>query len=294
VKEIFDKALEAVRREMPRAGASPEQVDEAVEVLRAYSLVDRSTSSAPCLAAAAELALARRDGRDGVSAGLVARRYETHPPAVGRLAQTISDALVLSPPPIPIELARERGFSNAQAFRRMPRTRKEVYLRQSLAQWARDLMPVRPLHEQVRASSTTELATYLLRVALAWKPEVWRDLELRGNQTLYDLHSAIQDAFGWDRDHLWCFFMADVRGKFRPSRQADATYGEVDDAFSPDVELSKFGLRPRRRFRYLFDFGDNLLHEIAVRRVGKPEAGAKYPRVVGGEGEAPPQYEMEE
>ena len=38
-------------------------------------------------------------------------------------------------------------------------------------------------------------------------PEVWRDIELAEDQTLEDLHLAIQQAYGWYDDHLYSFFM---------------------------------------------------------------------------------------
>jgi hypothetical protein len=37
---------------------------------------------------------------------------------------------------------------------------------------------------------------YRLRVRLEWQPSVWRIIEVLDNQTLDDLHEAIQDAFG--------------------------------------------------------------------------------------------------
>src|SRR3990172_8055116 len=35
-------------------------------------------------------------------------------------------------------------------------------------------------------------AAYLFCVALMWKKSVWRTIEVRGDQTLHDLHGAIQ------------------------------------------------------------------------------------------------------
>ena len=35
-----------------------------------------------------------------------------------------------------------------------------------------------------------------------------RTLEIEDSQTVHDLHLAIQDAFGWDNDHVYSFFMS--------------------------------------------------------------------------------------
>lgn len=149
-----------------------------------------------------------------------------------------------------------------------------------------------PLHERAPSDVDPASVTYVLRVTLDWAPDVWRDIELLGANTLYDLHNAIQNGFGWDRDHLWAFYMSPAKGRSRASDQDLGTvYGPGEDDQDPDVPLAAFGLRARRRFRYVFDFGDYLLHQLEVKRVGKPADRAKYPRIVDKQGRAPSQYE---
>ncbi len=55
------------------------------------------------------------------------------------------------------------------------------------------------------------MKTYRFRVELEWREEVWRNIEIRGDQTLNDLHYAIQAAFNWDDDHLYAFFLSSGR-----------------------------------------------------------------------------------
>lgn len=45
-------------------------------------------------------------------------------------------------------------------------------------------------------------------VSLPGTGRVWRKIEMRADQTLEDLHFAIQEAYGWDADHLYSFFMS--------------------------------------------------------------------------------------
>jgi hypothetical protein len=42
-------------------------------------------------------------------------------------------------------------------------------------------------------------------------------------------------------------------------------------------------------FGYVYDFGDNWEHRLVVEEVGTAEAGAKYPRLLGGESRCPPE-----
>lgn len=52
------------------------------------------------------------------------------------------------------------------------------------------------------------MKTYTLHVSIPGTGRVWRKLELRADQTLENLHFAIQDAFRFDADHLYSYFMS--------------------------------------------------------------------------------------
>lgn len=117
---------------------------------------------------------------------------------------------------------------------------------------------------------------------------VWRDLELRLDQTLHDLHLAIQDAFELDNDHLYAFYMNghafDLEFRYE---------GSPDDArpSARDVLLGQFTFPVNKRFLYLFDFGDELRHHVKVISYGSVDSAETYPRIVASEGKAPPQYD---
>jgi len=52
------------------------------------------------------------------------------------------------------------------------------------------------------------MKTYTFHVSLPGTGRAWRKIELRADQTLEDLHWAIQNAYNWDADHLYSFFMS--------------------------------------------------------------------------------------
>ena len=52
------------------------------------------------------------------------------------------------------------------------------------------------------------MKTYTFHVSLPGTGRTWRKIEMRTDQTLEDLHFAIQDAYEWDADHLYSFFMS--------------------------------------------------------------------------------------
>jgi len=52
------------------------------------------------------------------------------------------------------------------------------------------------------------MKTYTFHVSLPGTGRVWRKIEMRADQTLEELHLAIQNAYDWDADHLYSFFMS--------------------------------------------------------------------------------------
>ena len=127
---------------------------------------------------------------------------------------------------------------------------------------------------------------YAFKVTLRWA-KVSRTIELRSQQTLDDLHFAIQNAFRWDSDHLYTFYMSGGED----SRYAFACpYEEDRPPWADEAIIGELGLVKGHSFAYLFDYGDSHVFTIKVADT-RPQAGpGKYPRVVEKQGEAPEQY----
>ncbi len=108
-------------------------------------------------------------------------------------------------------------------------------------------------------------------------PDVSRTIEVRGDQTLEDLHEAILAAFDRTDDQLFTFYLGAGRRRDGKPLAPAATIGSLD-------------LRVGRRLRYHFDLDDDWTHDVKVTAVGEPAAGAQYPKVIRRVGESPPQY----
>lgn len=52
------------------------------------------------------------------------------------------------------------------------------------------------------------MKTYTFHISLPGYGRVWRKVEMAAEQTLQELHWAIQDAFDFDDDHLYSFFLS--------------------------------------------------------------------------------------
>jgi hypothetical protein len=108
-------------------------------------------------------------------------------------------------------------------------------------------------------------------------PGVSRTIELRGDQTLADLHGVIEEEFDLDDEHLWAFYLS---GEWY---DRDSEFGRSGRAH--DVELRSLGLEPGLRIAHLHDFGEECRHVVDVARVGEVQPGAGYPRVTTRRGE---------
>lgn len=124
---------------------------------------------------------------------------------------------------------------------------------------------------------------------------VHRVIEIRGDQTLEQLHQAIFEAYDrWD-EHLYEFQF----GK-RPFDPSGPNFGVGDQPKSKrhrdarTITMDELELQVERVFGYWFDFGDNWYHQIPVDRIEQAIATVTYPRVIKRVGKSPPQYDEDQ
>jgi hypothetical protein len=133
-----------------------------------------------------------------------------------------------------------------------------------------------------------------------WR-DVRRTIAARNDQTLVDLHGALQAAFEWDDDHLFSFWLG---GKFwaRDGTQYTHPFALESDPFagwdlpiakpgrkSAEQRLDRLRLTKGQRIAYLFDFGDEWRVRLTLRQITADDGGG-YPRLLESVGDAPPQY----
>ena len=102
------------------------------------------------------------------------------------------------------------------------------------------------------------------------RPPIWRRVQAPGTLSLAAFHDVIQTVFGWTDTHLHQFVIA------------GRTYGQPDD-FDEAVEdesgvslAEALGARTKR-FLYVYDFGDNWEHEVAVEKIVAGNSGNERP-----------------
>jgi len=118
------------------------------------------------------------------------------------------------------------------------------------------------------------------------KPPVWRQLLVPETFTFHQLHEVIQMSFGWENYHLYQF-----------SPQGYGSYPIIaipskDDWKKPDMNATKTKLNKvftaeKQKFTYIYDFGDDWVHQIVLEKILPDEI--KSPVCLGGKGCCPPE-----
>ncbi|KYK33613.1 MAG: hypothetical protein AYK18_04605 [Theionarchaea archaeon DG-70] len=125
--------------------------------------------------------------------------------------------------------------------------------------------------------------TYTVKVSL--RKNLWRTIVLSNEHTLEDLHEAIQDAFEFDRDHLYTFFTDGI-----PWSNAHIYALQGDEGpFSNRVSIGDLGLQPGQFILYIFDFGHQWQFKIELLDFSS-EPGPPSPVIGERKGKSPEQY----
>lgn len=127
---------------------------------------------------------------------------------------------------------------------------------------------------------------FVFKVSLRHDPKIWRRVALSARDTLHDLHLIIQEAYRFDNDHLYRFYLhprSDSRGTY------NHPWSEIPP-FADEVEIGTLNLAPGRRFRYLFDFGDRWMFDIVLEEIREGERLLGGPKMLEKKGMAPGQY----
>ena len=112
-------------------------------------------------------------------------------------------------------------------------------------------------------------------------------IEIHSSSSLETLHLAIQDALGFDNDHLYEFFIA----RTERSRDRVSFDDENGGLYNSTIERL-FPLPDRRHLYYLFDYGDYWVFRVAriVKAHQDADPHVTYPRLAQEAGEKPEQY----
>ncbi len=213
----------------------------------------------------------------------------------------IAAAMIVSPPSVNqmVKMLEKRGLISRQPGR--PRSLRVIIPEEEIPAWGTSTAASKTATPKGRAApavrSMPSGSLYCFRVYLTGGPVgpkhrgkvVSRDIEIRGDQTLADLHEAIFLAYDRFDAHMYQFQC----GK-GPHDPAGPNYGipcpgdDVHDATQTTIDSLQ--LTPQKVFGYWFDFGDDWMHQIQIERIDTAIPTVSYPRITKRVGKSPPQY----
>ncbi|MBF0476176.1 MAG: plasmid pRiA4b ORF-3 family protein, partial [Deltaproteobacteria bacterium] len=110
------------------------------------------------------------------------------------------------------------------------------------------------------------MKTYVFRVRLKDNKNVWRDVEIKADQTLADLHNIIFSTFNRYEPHLYSFFLSNQPW------DNESEYGLPYEGFagvkdSRQAKLDELGIQSGHKFLYVFDYGDEWWHALELKKI---------------------------
>jgi len=142
---------------------------------------------------------------------------------------------------------------------------------------------------------------YVFRAKLKGWHGVRRTIAIRAEETLVDLHDALQAAFAWDGQRPFAFWLSGrfwaregveyvhplgLKGKSLQGSHSAIAGLRRRSAARP---LERLGLIDGQRIAYVFDFHREWRVRLTLRKIAADDGG-HYPRVLESVGDAPPQY----
>ena len=132
------------------------------------------------------------------------------------------------------------------------------------------------------------------------KKNVWKDIEVRGDQTLAVLAEFLIDKMGWDNDHLDAFFFPEKKegGIWEWYTTYEIGSDGVDNGQHPilhteEVLVASVDYRKHPKIGFAFDFGDDhrfLMEYKGTRVADMKDTRKDFPKVVDERGIPPEQY----
>lgn len=129
------------------------------------------------------------------------------------------------------------------------------------------------------------LLTLHIKLAHIHNPPVWRRLTVPGQFTFDALHYVIQAAFGWENAHLYLFSEKGHGSDEIIKEPYDDEDDRVKDSY--EIELSQVLNKIKQKYMYIYDFGDDWMHNITVEKIEDTEASKAD--CTAGKGTCPPE-----
>jgi hypothetical protein len=138
---------------------------------------------------------------------------------------------------------------------------------------------------------------YKYRVVFDTLDDVIRDIEIREDSTLEDLHNSIAQAFGFDGTEMASFYKSDEDwNQGEEYLLFDMSDGQGDVKMMNETSLDSVFSREKTKMIYVYDFFSMWTFYVELADIAEPEDGQDYPNLMFAQGqlpESPPEKKFE-
>ncbi|MBZ9628404.1 plasmid pRiA4b ORF-3 family protein [Psychroflexus sp. CAK57W] len=129
---------------------------------------------------------------------------------------------------------------------------------------------------------------YKYRVVLDTLDDVIRDIEIRDDATLEDLHNSIAQAFGFDGTEMASFYKSDEEWN-QGEEYLLFNMGDEDDRVNMmnETSLDTVFSRDKTKMIYVYDFFNLWTFYVELADIAEPEDGLDYPNLMFAQGQLP-------
>jgi hypothetical protein len=137
-------------------------------------------------------------------------------------------------------------------------------------------------------STKTKIMVYKFRVILDAEEDIFRDIAIRSDDTLEDLHNAIFNAFGFDGMEVASFYTCDETWN-QEDEIALFDTGDVpgEQRTMSDYALSDILDEANTKIIYVYDFINMWTFLVELAAIEEPVAGGTYPETLFSHGIMP-------
>ena len=118
-----------------------------------------------------------------------------------------------------------------------------------------------------------------------------RDIEIRSDQTFYDLHVALTNNFHYDNSQLASFFISNMDWE----KELEITLFDISEGTSSNIRimdqthLDELIHEKKQRLLYVFDYYNERLLFLELMDIMQEKKDASYPVISLAKGSPPPQ-----
>lgn len=148
------------------------------------------------------------------------------------------------------------------------------------------------------------MAVYRFRVTFEDQEDVYREIEIRANQTFEDLHYVILQSIGFDTQHTASFYMSDDFWRKGQEIALNPPPADDDDDDLPrwkkkqatpvkvmkQAKIAAFIEDPHQKIVYVYDPKANWVLYLELVKIVSEDSKTSYPKIAKSVGAAPKQY----